>query len=823
MTRYAVVDLEATDAHSSENKIIQIGIALVENGQIVGTYSSEVNPHEPLLPRISELTGLSDERLKIAPDFAEIAAEVRAHLLDCVFVAHNAKFDYGLLEKSFLNIGLEFNEMPRIDTVDLARVFYPTFEKYGLEMLSRKLKLSHDHPHAALSDALATAELLLKMENKIRKLPRAVLEELLRHADNLLFESKLFLQNQLAQTELAPAGLQIVHNIATKKHPAADRLTDANQKARENADANQNQREITEENAKMRPAGFPQAPTKPSANFEENIHRLGLSIRGKQEKMAHLVQEELNFPQTSFIEAPTGMGKTYGYLLPLLAAGEKIIISTATKVLQKQLLQDVAPKLEATFGLKMARIVGTKNYISLSKFSQLLYNDMDGKNFEIFKMKVLVWLTETTTGELDELSTVMTNSDYFAAISHDGYVNSKNFHYEQDFWLRAQKLAEKAAVKVVNHAYLIERLADYPESFLENRLLVVDEAQQLFPIMENAGQKSLKITDELLKIDPSTSENPQLTKRLQESLVFQLNKKILDPVKIKMDADELGLTELSALLAAENQIIWRENGRIYASEQDFYNFEKLIPQTTKLFMFGATLSLSKDKPSFPELLGFNDYRFFKIDSEVAKNQELITLTDSPNIKNLNLIDYAHYTADTIGQLSMLKLPIVVLFTSKSSLTFAAEKLSADGFNILAQDINGTPAQIKKKFDKGESKILLGLGSFWEGVDFDKQNQVLLVIPRLPFATPDDILTKKYAQKFENPFYDFNVPMATLKLRQAIGRVNRRKNQYSSIIILDNRLSGKSYAKRMRKNLSEALPVKMLNFLETVSEIKKFLI
>lgn len=69
---------------------------------------------------------------------------------------------------------------------------------------------------------------------------------------------------------------------------------------------------------------------------------------------------------------------------------------------------------------------------------------------------------------------------------------------------------------------------------------------------------------------------------------------------------------------------------------------------------------------------------------------------------------------------------------------------------------------------------------------------------LPFATPDDILTKKYAQKFENPFYDFNVPMATLKLRQAIGRVNRRKNQYSSIVVLDKRLAGKSYAKRMRK-------------------------
>ncbi len=791
MTRYAVVDLEATDAHSSENKIIQIGIALVEGGKIVETYSTEVNPHEPLLPRISELTGLSDKQLKSAPDFSEVASEVRKLLTDSVFVAHNARFDYGLLEKSFLNAGLEFNEMLRVDTVDLARVFYPTFEKYGLEALSEKLDLAHDHPHAAVSDAYATAELLIRIEEKIQKLPRSVLEELLRHSDNLLFESKSFLQEQLDKTKIRPAAFKVVHNIATRKFKSSV--------SKKNSVANL------------------------SANFSENISRLGLASRSKQEKLAHLMETELTHLQASFIEAPTGLGKTYGYLLPLVAAGQRIVVSTATKVLQKQLVNDVAPKLAETFGLKMAKIVGTKNYISLRKFSELLLNNTDGKNFEIFKMKILIWLTETKTGELDEVSKVMTNDDYFDGIRHDGYVNTKHFHYEQDFWLKAQKEAEQAEIKVVNHAYLIERLADYPETFLGNRVLVVDEAQQLFPIMENAGQKSIKITDELLKIDSESSENPQLTKRLQESLVFQLNKKELDLSKIKIDADELGLTELSALLEADNQIVWRENGILYSSDQDFYNFERLIPKETKLFMLGATLSLSKDKPSFPELLGFKDYRFFKIEGSQATNQELLTVADAPNIKNVSLIDYADYTADTIAELAKLNLPIVVLFTSKMSLTFVAEKLSAEGFDILAQDINGSPAQIKKKFDKGEGKILLGLGSFWEGVDFDKQNQVILVIPRLPFATPDDILTKKYAKKFENPFYDFNVPMATLKMRQAIGRVNRRKNQYSSIVVLDKRLGGKSYAKRMRKNLSEALPVKMLNLLDTISEIKNFLI
>lgn len=72
MTRYAVVDLEATDAHSSQNKIIQIGIALVEGGEVVDTYTTDVNPHESLLPRIASLTGLSDRRLSKAPDFRKL-------------------------------------------------------------------------------------------------------------------------------------------------------------------------------------------------------------------------------------------------------------------------------------------------------------------------------------------------------------------------------------------------------------------------------------------------------------------------------------------------------------------------------------------------------------------------------------------------------------------------------------------------------------------------------------------------------------------------------------------------------------------------------
>lgn len=784
MTRYAVVDLEATDAHSSQNKIIQIGIALVEDGKLVDTYTTDVNPHESLLPRIAHLTGLSDKRLAKAPDFSDVADVVRQKLDGTVFVAHNARFDYSLLMKSLFPFGLDL-DMPRVDTVELARVLFPTFEKYGMEALSEKLDLHHDQPHAALSDAMATAELLIKMQERVRKLPRPVLEEIIRHSDSLLYETKEFLKEQLEYTPLRGENLHLVHNIATQI-----------QKIKKDKKA------------------F-------ASSFSKNINHLGLKVRKNQEKIAEKIKEELLQTSPSFIEAPTGIGKTYAYLLPLLAEGREVIVSTPTKILQNQMIHGVAPILKEKFGVDFAKLLGTKNYISLEKFSQLLLTNTDGKNFEIFKMKVLVWLTETLTGDMDELSKVMTSQDYFALIAHNGYVNNKQLHFEQDFWRKAQHQAEMAQVKVVNHAYLIERLTDSPETFLKDRVLVVDEAQQLFTILEKANQKSVQISEQLEAVD---IENSHLNKRLLESLTFQLNNKKLDAEKIALDASELGLKPLVEIFENPTQsFIWRDGDTLYASSTDFYNFEKLLPKGIKTYMLGATLSLTEDKPVFPELMGFKDYRFFKFEGHPADNQEIIILSDGPHIKNSGIMTYAHYVSEKISEVAELGTQVVVLFTSKVSLTFTAEQLSADGWDVLAQGINGSPAQLKKKFDKGEGQILLGLSSFWEGVDFEKQDKLVLMIPRLPFATPDDILTKKYAKRFNNPFYDFNVPMATLKLQQALGRVNRRHNQYSKVVIIDNRLAGKSYAKRMRKNLAQSAPIKRIENSELATEILEFLL
>ena len=137
------------------------------------SYETDVNPHERLDEHIKQLTGLTDARLKKAPEFAQVAKEIFELIEDAVFVAHNVKFDANLLAEALFWEGFELTT-PRIDTVELSQIFYPTLERYNLGALAAELEIELHHAHSALADAMATAQLLLKLREKIASLPRGL-------------------------------------------------------------------------------------------------------------------------------------------------------------------------------------------------------------------------------------------------------------------------------------------------------------------------------------------------------------------------------------------------------------------------------------------------------------------------------------------------------------------------------------------------------------------------------------------------------------------------------------------------------------------------
>ncbi|MBF0780660.1 MULTISPECIES: PolC-type DNA polymerase III [unclassified Granulicatella] len=159
---YAIVDLEATNAlNGYDRRIIQIGITFIEDRQIQETLCFDINPDIPINPKITELTGITDEQVAQAPLFEEIAEYIYTLLEGCIFVAHNVQFDYSLLKKEFDLAGYTDFNLQTLDTIELSKIVFPTELSYSLKSLSEsKHILIHTH-HNAGSDSLATAELFL--------------------------------------------------------------------------------------------------------------------------------------------------------------------------------------------------------------------------------------------------------------------------------------------------------------------------------------------------------------------------------------------------------------------------------------------------------------------------------------------------------------------------------------------------------------------------------------------------------------------------------------------------------------------------------------
>ena len=806
--RYVVVDLEATST-GSKAKIIQVGIVVIEDGEIVEQYATDVNPHEHLDSHIKELTGLTDKRLAKAPEFSQVAEKIFELVKDGIFVAHNVQFDANLLAEFLFFEGYELRT-PRIDTVELAQVFYPQLEKYNLGILCQELGIPLEQAHSALSDAQATAELFLCMRQKMFQLPKGLLERLLSLSDSLFYESYLVIEEVYQkQSVLVEHDLIEVQGLFLKKEKSL------------------------------------LSPRKLSKDFQTNIALLDLEDRLPQASFAQKVLDFLQDKQIAFVQAQTGIGKTYGYLLPALSLeNEKgILLSVPTKILQNQVIQEEARRLEEVFHLSIHSLKGPQNYLKLDALHLALQEEETNRLYTRFKMQLLVWLTETDTGDLDEIGQLYRYQQFLPNLVHDGKLSKNSLFWLEDFWKRGQSKARSCQLLVTNHAYLVTRLEDDP-SLLEGRLLILDEAQKILLTLENLSRKSYLLTDLLEQLDQALStEEGMLERRLMESIRFELchlmdqflsGKRRICPSstisQLRQDFSELDMPVFQ-----EYQQFFYSDGEFWLSASEFSSkkieisssrhqrilFSEIFPDSCQLLGISATLEISS-RVSLPELLGFPDAAFDRLDEQFQENQEILVVKDFPLVTETSQEDYAQALVNLIEEATSLKEPILVLFTSRELLLKVSDYLSIPH---LAQYKHGEPAQLKKRFERGEREILLGAGSFWEGVDFSAHPRVIEVVTRLPFQNPEDPFTKKMNQELrlegKNPFYDYQLPMAIIRLKQALGRTTRYSNQSSSVLILDSRMVTKRYGKQIARSLTQNCRLEETNRDQIISKIAHF--
>jgi len=179
--RVACVDLETTGGTAAHHRIIEVGIVLLEDGAVVGEWSSLVNPGVRIPSPIEAFTGITNDMVEDAPSFDELRTEVRSRLEGRLFVAHNARFDYGFVRNEFRRAGEKF-AAPVLCTVRLSRALFREHPRHSLDALIERYGLECGQRHRALGDAAVLPPLLAAFESaagreRVHEVATAVLGE----------------------------------------------------------------------------------------------------------------------------------------------------------------------------------------------------------------------------------------------------------------------------------------------------------------------------------------------------------------------------------------------------------------------------------------------------------------------------------------------------------------------------------------------------------------------------------------------------------------------------------------------------------------------
>ncbi|WP_270276049.1 helicase C-terminal domain-containing protein [Weissella confusa] len=929
---YAVVDLETTRTTSESGRIIQIAVAFVQNKKVINQFSTLVNPGEQIPRNITQLTGITQSMVKGAPFFEDVAMTLHAMLQGTIFVAHNVNFDLPFLNAEFERVGLTGLKSTALDTVPLSQILWPTAPGYRLVDMTNYLALEHSHPHQADSDALATADLLIAILNQAEGLPMLTLQTLadlplvLPRATKTVFE-KALAKNQ-AQPQPLPAHLQVIDGLALR------RFSDP---------------------APLVTGHAPAFPAKKAA--KEQLYGKELAYREQQAKLmnaiyTHYTEAELSTEpgKTAFVaEAPTGMGKTLAYLLPYAYLADEqqkqVVVAVPTITLQQQVTDTINTTLKdiLPFEVRGASLKGRTHYLNLQSFKRALRVDEGSTSLQFIKAQILVWLTETLSGDFDELNLINPQPDFMAKLSQPANNPAGSPYYGHEFSERQHVLAENAQFLVVNHAYLAEYAQELGTTE-DSPYLVIDEAQNLpnavleqsrhqlpFQVwltrVQNATNLILRDNDPsigvilnrlvggqqlksrfLQQLEVLSSELPKLqvafyrrfllnghtpateghyevelpiselaqfwvdqghhltsmrhaVRDLGESMdylleqfsntkdAFSLNerqhladfRRLLESIAkyeqrlTTFQQDLVDFPDASVFWLTENQNHDSSNLRLSGGllhTLDFFK-DKVYPHFMPPTIVGATLFTSTKSGYLYDRLNIDrDTVFARRYPEVFdfKNQaELVMVENAPSPTDSG---YVSYLAKQLVQLTTtVQENTLVLFNSLDTIQQVYNHMQSNqtwqqgNMTLLAQGVTGTRSKIMKRLQNESHMVVLGANSFWEGVDLPGDQLRMVVIARLPFDQPNSVLARAEEAVLmahgKQPFYQSTLPKAVLRLRQGVGRLIRKPDDFGAVVIYDPRILTKSYGKTLRNMLPEEMPQYTLADNEVVPKVKRF--
>jgi Rad3-related DNA helicase/DNA polymerase III epsilon subunit-like protein len=882
---YVALDLETTGLDPERDRVIEVGAVVFTFDAVAQALSRLTDPGRSVPEAVLRLTGIAPDELTGAAPPAAVMGELAALLPGRQPVGHGARLDVDFLEAAgFWPAGREI-----LDTLDIARILMPGAPSHSLPVLAIELGLDQPRPHRALDDADATRQLFLRMREHATNL------------DDRLKEAMLAL--------VAPYGWAIASFFAESLTAPAP-VTPVTPRSRP---------PVTGRDRRPNRQGLIDDDPRAVANLLAPEGALASALPGYEHREPQLqmllaVAQIMRRGGRLVVEAGTGTGKSLAYLVPALARavrrGERVVVSTHTHTLQEQLMLKDIPALREwlPWEFEACLLKGRPNYLSPRRWRRYLAEPCrDAKELE-FKLKILVWLHQTETGDRSELRLQGPEEVLWARIASDPLDCVGIRCTEEDCFVhRARAEAERADLVVVNHALLLADASTQASLIPAYEHLVVDEAHHL----EDSATQSLRceidgpgldallrrlandsdkhrtgvlpelllrprlgggsdeplaeaesaamsaaplcaelfqaaaewsrrqLPDELMRRDeavrlvPEQRERgdwPALARRAADAATAlgALAARLRRAVSTSRDwlggpEPDQGLRELEIIRgrlaeAADlleqafqrpdpNRVYWLTvQGR--ASTLTLRSApleigpllrERVFAELSSVVMTSASLAVAGSFDYFCSRVGLGaEVETLLLASPFDYlRQALVCLpTDVPDPQSEEFeVAVEEIIADVAARLRGRTL---ALFTSHHQLrnvyTGLKHRSDLDEVLILGQGIDGQRRQVLRAFEENERPLLLGTASFWEGIDVPGDRLSCVVIVRLPFQVPTEPVFAARAERLRDPFLQYALPQAALRLKQGFGRLIRRDDDRGAVVILDNRVLERDYGR-----------------------------
>lgn len=653
--------------------------------------------------------------------------------------------------------------------------------------------------------------------------------------------------------------------------------------------------------------------------------------RPQQIQMAQAVQHALEQDHHLIVEAGTGVGKSFAYLVPaidyVLRFRKRVVISTHTITLQEQLIEKDIPLLRSVYPDEFTAVLvkGRGNYLCLRRMNQAIsrqYMLFDSDRQVQMLQAIQDWSETTPDGSLTSLRILPDASVWDKVNAEQGNCLGKKCpFYERCHWQAARRRMQTGQILVVNHALFFSDLAlrMAGASYLPNYDAVVfDEAHTL---EEVAGEHfGMHVSESSVKYQLRTLYDPRkgsgilnthgacannaircivelqdivntffdrivqwqeqhgrsngrvhepnvvpndLSPRLDD-LVKYLHEMILHlhdneqaVIEINTFAERIG--QISQIIEAilsqsiSDTVYWfeitrRGNARyvdLHAAPIDVAEGlrQHLFEKIRRVILTSATLTTAtdhngrrlvgrgrsqtgqirrsaSDRFSFiRDRLGINSAHTLELGSpfDYASQATLYIENNLPDPSDT--LRFLPAAADKIlHYLRMTDGGAFVLFTSYQMLNDAVGLLKNQiqelGLELLIQGQQVNRNMLIEQFRQRENAVLFGTSSFWQGIDVQGNKLRNVIIVKLPFSVPDEPLIEAKIEAIRrtggNPFMDFQVPEAIIRLKQGFGRLIRSKSDRGIVVILDNRIRTKRYGELF---LSSLPPAKVVDVTE----------